>query len=568
MDNRKYNIYFNTHTISGIIICGILYVIFFAGSFSFFKEDIAAWQKNDSHLSHKTVIRRDFNYLLDSLGQKHKLKGRDFDFTLQRNTAGVFVSMSASHDTTVKKAKAHHKPDSKRKGRGRGRGGYEDNAFFSYDFSKKAEADYTTSYTMGEFLYRLHFLAQLNQVFPFRIGVPFGYLLAGIVSFIFLFALLTGLLLHWDKMVSNFFTFRPWNKWKSVWTDLHTVLGVIGFPYQLVFALTGIILIFNSFLIVPYTRLFYKGKEEKIYKDLGFGIKSNFEYSYKRLNDSADINALAAATQNKWVKSNISLVAIRNYGDENMHVIIQGKPHTAAQMNGIGELIYRVRDHKIISEKAPVTPAGYNATITGLLYHLHFGDYGGRPLRIMYFVLGIMGCIVINSGVMIWLVARDKKSIPERKRKFNFWTANVYISASLSMLPVTGITMIALLFINKPGQPDIYHWFFYSWLALGIYFLARRSLDVVNRQSTFLSAVICLALPLLDGAVRNNWFWVTYKQGAYDILFIDVLFLSLSIISAIIFWKMTTKARLQNHDKTSPNKTTKPRLRQAVAVEI
>jgi hypothetical protein len=57
---------------------------------------------------------------------------------------------------------------------------------------------------MGEFLFRLHFMAQLNQV-PIRVGIaPFGYLIAGITAFIFLFALITGLLLHWDKIVSNF----------------------------------------------------------------------------------------------------------------------------------------------------------------------------------------------------------------------------------------------------------------------------------------------------------------------------------------------------------------------------
>jgi uncharacterized iron-regulated membrane protein len=568
MDNRKYNVYFNTHTISGIIICGILYVIFFAGSFSFFKNDIAAWQKNDSNY-HTTAVKRDFNYVIDSLAGKHKLKGRDFDFTLQRHTASAYVAMSASHDTTVKKKKAAAPPEGKPKGRGRRGDG--DNAFFTYDFSKKAEADYTTSYTMGEFLYRLHFLAQLNQVFPFRIGVPFGYLLAGIVSFIFLFALITGLLLHWDKLVSNFFTFRPWNKWKSVWTDLHTVLGVIGFPYQLVFALTGIILIFNSFLIVPYTKLFYKGQEEKIYKDLGFGVKSDFKYTYNPLDTTKtyDVNALVTATANKWQRSDITLVAIRNYGDANMYVVIQGKPQTNAQMNGVGELICRVRDQKIIAERAPLAPAGYNATITGILYHLHFGDFGGRPLRVMYFVLGIMGCIVINSGVMIWLVARDKKNIPERKRKFNFWTANVYLASSLSLLPVTGVTMIALLFLDNPGQPDIYHWFFYSWLALSVYFLALRSLDRINRQSTLLSAVICLALPVLDGIFRGNWFWITYNRGAFDILFIDALFLALSVISAIVLWKINTKPSIEEKvsAKTKTKTKTKTKKRELAVVE-
>ncbi|GAB3716904.1 PepSY-associated TM helix domain-containing protein [Spirosoma flavus] len=545
MDNRKYNIYFNTHTISGIIICAILYVMFFAGSFSFFKDDLASWQKNESYLSHEAGTKKDFNYILDSLAKHHTLKGRDFDLTMQRHQAGVYVSMSASHDPVVQKLKKPKKKPEGRRGRGRGRGGDDDSAFFTYDFSKQQEADYASSYTIGEFLYRLHFLAQVNQVFPFRIGVPFGYLLAGIVSFIFLFALITGLLLHWDKIVSNFFTFRPWSKRKTLWTDLHTVLGVIGFPYQLVFAITGVILIFNSFLIIPYTKLFYKGNEEKIYQDLGYGVKSEFAYANKPLSTTFDINRLVTQTEQKWQNSDVSLIAIRNYGDENMHVVIQGKPHTDAQLNGQGELIYRIRDQKILSERTPLESASYIHTIRGLILRLHFGDFGGRPLRVIYFVLGILGCIVINSGVMIWLVARDNKNIPARKRTFNFWTANVYISSSLSMLPVTALAMTALLFLNKPGQSDIYHWYFYSWLALGVYFLVRKNLALVNRQSIILSVVTCFLLPLADGVIRGNWFWNTFTRGAFDILFIDVLFLCLAIINGVILWKLEQKKRTQ-----------------------
>lgn len=544
MDNRKYNIYFNTHTISGIIICVVLYVMFFAGSFSFFKDDLAAWQKNESYLSHQTAIRQDINYILDSLAGKHVLKGRDIDFSIQRHQAGAYVSMSGSHDPAVQKLKPKKKPQQKR-GRGRGRGGNDDSVFFTYDFSKKQEADYAATYTIGEFLYRLHFLAQVNQVFPFRIGVPFGYLLAGIVSFIFLFALITGLLLHWDKVSANFFTFRPWSKRKTMWTDLHTVLGVIGFPYQLVFAVTGVILIFNSFLIIPYTKLFYKGDQEKIFKDLGFGVKAEFPYAGKALTTPFSLNELVAQTGAKWQQSDVSLVAVRNYGDENMHVIIQGKPHTDAQLNGQGELIFRVRDRKIISERTPLEPATYIQTVRGFIYHLHFGDFGGRPLRVIYFVLGILGCIVINSGVMIWLVARDKNNIPARKRIVNFWTANVYISVSLSMLPATACCMTALLFLKKPGQTDIYHWYFYPWLALSVYFLIRKNLGLVNRQSLLLSAITCFLVPLLDGIVRGNWFWDTYTRKAYDILFVDVLLLCLSVLSGIVLRKMAHKAQIQ-----------------------
>jgi len=538
MDNRKYNIYFHTHTISGIIICALLYVIFFAGSFSFFKDDIAAWQKNTSYVQHRGETLRDFNHVLDSISQHRKLKGRDFDFSVQRHGMGAYVTMSASHDTTLKKKVEKKRPEGRGGGRGRGRN--DDSAFFTYNFTNKQETDYRAGYDMGEFLYRLHFLAQLNSV-PIRLGVPFGYLLAGVVSFIFVFALITGLLLHWDKIISNFFTFRPWSKWKTVWTDLHTALGVIGFPFQLIFAVTGVVLIVNSFLLAPYTKFLYKGDSEKIYQALEYSDSTKFEYTYEPLTVSFDLNAYLAKVEKKWDGGEINLVSIRNYQDNNMHLIVQSKPHADKNFSGSGKIIYRVCDQKVLYEVSPTEHSTYIDKVKALVYHLHFGDFGGRPLRVMFFVLGVMGCVIIISGILIWLVARDKNNVPKHKRVFNFWTANIFLASSLSMLPVTAFTMIVLLFLDNPDQSDIYNWFFYSWLALGIYFIVRRDIALTNRQSIFLSAVMCFLVPVFHGIIRNNWLWNTFDRQAYDLLFIDLLFLSLSVISWFVLFKMKKK---------------------------
>lgn len=538
MDNRKYNIYFHTHTISGIIICALLYVIFFAGSFAFFKDDIAAWQKNTSFVSKKKTTVKDFNKVIDSLSEHHKLKGRNFNFTVQRHGMGAHVNMSPSMDSTLKKKP---KPgEGKREGRGgRGRGDG-DSAFFTYNFASQQQADYGESYDMGEFLYRLHFLAQLNVV-PIRLGVPFGYLLAGVVSFIFLFALITGLMLHWNKIVSNFFVFRPLSKWKTVWTDLHTALGVIGFPFQFIFAVTGIVLIVNSFLITPYSKFLYKGDSEKLYEDLEYADETKYAYSYKALTTPFDLNAYVNQIEKKWDQAHIKLVSVRNYQDANMHVIVTATPDPQVRFSGQGKIIYRVQDQRVLYEKSPIENSTYVDKVKSIIYHLHFGDFGGRPLRAMFFVLGILGCIVIISGILIWLVARDKDNVPSHKRKFNFWTANIFLAACLSMLPVTAFTMIVILFLGKATQSDIYHWYFYSWLVLGIYFVVRRDIALTNRQSLFLSAVTCFLVPVFHGILRNNWLWNTFNQGAFDLLFIDLLFLSLSIVSWLVLWKLKKK---------------------------
>lgn len=559
MNLRRYNIYFNTHTISGIIICAILYVIFFAGSFSFFKNEINAWQKNESDKggTYRNLV---FDHLLDSIGQIKELKGRDIAFYMQHNGHASYVNIGTSQDTIVankakelaakkeleaKKNKKADAEEGKKKKRGRGRRGAEDSMYFTYDLATKKPSDYSDGYTMGEFLYRLHFLAPLNQI-GINIGRPFGYTLAGLVSFIFLFALISGLMLHWDKIKSNFFVFRPGNKWKTVWTDMHTALGVIGFPYQFMYALTGIVLIVNSVLIIPFSKYLYDGKEDQVYAALGYNDNTKYTYLYEPLTTTFNMGDFLDKLEKKWPNSHMNRIFIKNYGDKSMHVVALYDADIDKNFAGSGRLIYRVTDDKILFEKSAAENGSYLDYMKGFIYRLHLADFGGYPVKIIYFVLGIMGCFVIISGILIWLVARDKNNIPKRKRIFNFWAANVFMAACLTMFPVTAMTFIAVKLAAKVDQPFIFHVYFYSWLALGVFYIIRRNIGKTNLETLLLGSILSLAVPIVNGIKTGNWIWVTYRSGAKDILLVDLLWLSLGIIGLLIFKKMRHAAKKES----------------------
>lgn len=539
MNLRRYNIYFHTHTISGIIICALLFVIFFAGSYSFFKKEISAWQSNTSYRAHQ---HKPITYakLLDSLHQKHNLTGRDISLYFQEHSFNGYVNMSASKDSTLvpKTAVVKHE---KGRGRGRGRGG--DGAYFNYNFMKGHSKTYAQSYDMGEFLYRLHFLAQLNQV-PIRIGAPFGYLLAGVVSFLFLFALITGLLLHWDKIVSNFFVFRPWSKVKTVWTDAHTALGVIGFPYQLIYAISGIILIFNTAIIAPFSYLFYDGKSEKLYQELDYSDTREYSYTYQALNKTIDIDAYVSHARKLWKDPFIKSILIKNYGDTSMHVVIEGNANRKYSFAGTGRIIYNIANDQVVYHKSPLEKATYMDKVKSLIYRLHFGDFGGYWLKLVYFVLGIMGCVVIISGILVWLVARDKDNVPAYKRKFNFWLANIFLAACLSMFPITALTLIAVKVNAATDQDFIYRFYFYGWLLLSAYYIIRKDLKRTNRETILLGSVFSLLIPVANGICTGNWVWQTYATGATDILFIDVFSFVVGVIGLISFLKIKSKERI------------------------
>lgn len=515
MNLRRYNIYFHTHTISGIIITSVLFVIFFAGSFSFFKNEISAWQHNASN---DKSLKNGFNFnaVRDTLSKKHNLYGREVSFYLPAYSRNIGVYVSESKDTVNNKG---------------------EDEYVTMDPANFKTSKYESYYDLGEFLYRLHYLAQVNEIAD--MGFPLGYYIAGTVAFVFLFALFTGLLVHWQKIVSNFYLFRPWEKLKTVWTDLHTALGVITFPFLFVFAVTGsYFLITYPLFSEPTYALQYGGKEEGLDKDLGYG---SHELALQgAVSIQPDLNYYVERAKKEWPEAMVNNVEVINYGDRSMQVHVGGAMPTSKKFTGYGELVFDVASGKILRHKNPAEKATYNDVFDNAVYSLHFGDYGGFATKILYFLLGICSCIVIISGVLIWLVARDKNNIPEKKRKFNHWLTRIYLSVCMSMYPVTAATFIAVKFNPEGGSKFIYPVYFLLWLASSVAFLFQKDIYKICRDALLTGSILGICIPLANGIVAGNWPWICYSKQHFDILSIDIFWILTSVCTGIC-WVLMKK---------------------------
>src|SRR4051794_22573375 len=98
MNNRNYNIFFHTHTVSGIVISVVLYVIFFAGSFSFFRDEIINWERNES-TKNKKEISLGFDTALNTLSKEYDLHARGIHISKQSDEKRVSVYLDESKDT-------------------------------------------------------------------------------------------------------------------------------------------------------------------------------------------------------------------------------------------------------------------------------------------------------------------------------------------------------------------------------------------------------------------------------------------------------------------------------------
>lgn len=522
MNNRIYNISFDLHTVSGIVISVLLYVIFFAGSFSFFRDEIINWERNQSVNVH-TKLNVNVDAALDTLAKKYTLNSRDITIRRSSDERNVTVYIS---DSKIKE-------DSVR------------GAFYYMDSETYKLSNYSSSYSLGEFLYRLHFFAQI----PY----PVGYYLSGFTALFFLFAIITGIIVHWEKIITSFYVFRPWTKLKTMWTDAHTVLGTIGLPFQFVYAVTGAYFMIKIFLLIPTVLFMYNGDSGKIYEELGIEVPHP-EFAGKSLDGNVNINPLIEKTTARWEDFIVTQVDIHNYQDSAMSVVVDGELDRSVQFTGNGQIVYVAPEMTEASIKDPFTSTTYAEGVLNVLTRLHYADYGGYALRVISFLLGLISCFVILSGILIWLEARNKKNIPEAKRKLNEWVGHIYLSICLSMYPVTALTFIVTKLIpqemNPQRQTILYSVYFGTWLLMSIIFTLRKNNYATNKLVLITGAVLGIVIPIISGITTHKWFWTSFINEHYDLFIVDILWISLSIMALYALDRMRRSSVDKGSDAT------------------
>lgn len=541
MDNRKYNILFDLHTVSGIILSVLLYVIFFAGSFSFFRDEIVNWERDQS-VSVRKDLHLDVNAALASLKDSIPLNGRDIEIGRHYDESRVSVSINPSKDSLA--SEAAKKKD-----------------FFYLDSETFKPSTYQDSYSLGEFLYRLHFFAQI----PY----PAGYYLSGFSALFLIFVLLTGILIHWKKIFSNFFVFRPGKKLKTVWTDAHTVLGTIGLPFQLVYAVTGAFFMIKALLLAPIVLGLYDGDEVQVYADLEYTHPS-FDYAGERLDKSVDFNGYKAETKKRWKGFDVTHIHIYNYGDIAMHIRVEGELKNHIKYTGLGGMTFKASTGEMVEEKDPFQATSYLDAVKNILFRLHFGDYAGYTLKVGSFLLGLLSCIVIISGIMVWLEARNKKNVSEKKKRQNNMVSNIYLAICLSMFPVTALSFIVTKVLGPEFDPlrqsILYSVYFISWLTLAVFFSLKRDNAFTNKYTLLFGAILGVFIPNVNGIVSGNWIWITLSSGQYDILLVDLLWLGISVMAFYSLRKIRQKG--DTKEPQMPIETKKVTQKEATIVGL
>ncbi|WP_435137126.1 PepSY-associated TM helix domain-containing protein [Formosa sp. A9] len=504
MSNRDYNVFFNTHTVSGIVISIGLYVIFFAGAFTLFMHNIDRWEANEK--PHGLTL---IDY--DKVIAKVKAVGYDMhgrNLSIYEHDGGINVYSRPLRDTTLVKSKLGILDPLEASGR---------IDLHLNDKTYEASAHKVISQkTLGTFLYDLHFFDQIPTV---------GFYLAGLVAVFFLFATITGVIVHWKKIVSNFFTFRLKSTVKLLWTDAHTALGIIGLPFQLMYAITGAIFCLLVVISVPIDTILPEENTEEVSSE----IKSDYNHEELSINDEVDL--ILSDFSNKNIES--VYASIKNYHDKNAELEIYVGTEGIESVYNYNKMIYRISDHELLEYKSASEAPLYTEASWDFIHIIHFGDYGGILLKVLYFILALLTCVVIISGVMIWLVARDKKSY-SHKAKFNKNVGAIYLGSCLGLYPA--IAFMFLLTKTFPlGMAQRFVWiswlFLAFWVGYTVYSFVIKSNFKINRNALVLAGFMGVLIPVFNGIHSGLWFWKSFKLGYTDSFFVDITWLFCGLVS-------------------------------------
>lgn len=529
-DNRNYNVYFNTHTVTGIVISIGLFVCFFAGCFALFKDNINRWESNEAPLQYQTDI--DYERILAAVeNEGYSLDGRNY--TIQYNTIPVPHVNVRSQPLPTPKDTAHS--DLKLSALEQLAQPINLN-IDPVTYEQSALSTDTSASQLGTFLNQLHFFAQIPGV---------GMMLASLVSLFFLFAIVTGVIVHWKKIISNFFTFRLKSSIKNLWTDAHTALGIIGLPFQFMYALTGAFFGLIILIFIPYTFVLFGGDFNKTAGYLSPSFKS-YESAGESVLERKNINGLVDNTLAELGKPNIERVRVNlfNYNDKNAHLSVEVRVDDHTLFYNVAINIYRRTDGKLVYQKN-LEDASYVENVAETVSKLHFAKYGGYFMKAIYFILALITCFVIISGVMVWLVAREKKTYAH-KAKFNRNVGAIYIGTCVGLYPA-----IALFFcLVKLFPPEIdgrfgimSNIFFLFWLTFIIYAYFIKNTFRISRQALILAGGLGFLVPILNGLQSGLWPWKSLNAGYVDSFSVDVSWIIMSVITLLATWKASIQSK-------------------------
>ncbi len=529
------------HTWAGLVLGWLLFAIFLTGTLSFFKNEFSLWMRPethglpaaDAHVAPKALV------------------------ALQRQVSDVtqwIMRLPDERDPAVTLL-----------WRDTGNGRFE-----TLRMNPQTGEAITTRDTMGgDFFYRFHFELRTAQKGRWTIE---GRWVVGVATLLMFIALLTGIVTH-RRFFKDFFTFRPTKGGQRAWLDAHNVSGVLVLPFYLMITFSGL-MIFHSLYMPSGIAAAYRGDK---------GIDSNAYFAdlqgekpERRVRrgpgDKVDplppiaLEPIMEAASARWHGGRIGALQARR--DAEGRVVVEVTRHEGDRLQyRPPRLLFDGVTGQWLEQADPTSPA---VTTYGVLYGLHLARFAGPGMRWALFGFGLLGSLMIATGMVLWTVKRSVRQQTQSQRKAAARNATATATATdatttataprapfgerlvgaINIATLGGLPLACGVYLASnrlvptatPHRADTeLAWFFSAWgLALlwGLWCAMVRPHRGGWSVLMAAGAMVWAGLPVLNALTTHAHLGITLPAGEWMWAGMDLSFLATGALMGWLAWRL------------------------------
>ena len=307
---------------------------------------------------------------------------------------------------------------------------------------------------------------------------PWGRYLVGIIGVCMFTLILSGVFAH-PTIVKDAFKLRLKRNARMAWTDMHNRLSVWGLPFHLVITFTGAFLGVAGITVVALAMLAYEGDQEAAIQV----IQGPQPVLHAPLM-SASPDYESMLTRSEAAGRQFSILVASNPRSSGHTTSVAYYEEGILSMRTSD--IYRNSGEFLEKFGGSGSPAG--ARVFGMVQPLHYGTFGGYPIKILYFVLSLALTYITSSGMMIWLKRKKQQGQPKPRTEALWRGMTTGLSAALAVA--------ALIIVAKLEVP-LTALFLGIWTAsLALIAFSRNPIRWVRYHYLGIAAVLAVVAAL------------------------------------------------------------------------
>lgn len=230
-----------------------------------------------------------------------------------------------------------------------------------------------------------------------------GKLFLGGMGVLLLVSLLSGVVLYAPFMRKlDFGTVRHERRARIRWLDLHNLIGIATLLWALVVGATGVVNTLGDLILKAWQQeqiaLLAAGRGTQVLP--GDANRRPGANPGSEAQDAGRVQRVIERAQQAAPGMQVDMVAWPG-------TLLSTPQHFAVILRGDTPLTARLRQALLVApasgEVLQAAARPWFVTLFQLSQPLHFGDYGGLPLKVLWALLDLLTIVVLGSGVYLWL---------------------------------------------------------------------------------------------------------------------------------------------------------------------